>query len=72
MLRRNGQRLAKAHPVGLIEAFVAGAAFAFSGDQDDGLARIARNRCKILVGGRDAGAGVDHEQNHVRVADGSF
>ncbi len=65
MLRRNRYWLAQPELEGFVKTGVAGAALAFIGDENDRPVGGANMQGELLVGGRDAAACVDHEQDDV-------
>ena len=72
MLGGEGDRLAKAETKHLVDARLPRGAFRFVGDDDDRLVGAAHRLSKMLVGGGEPGARVDHEQDRVAIDEGCF
>ena len=72
MLGGEGDRLAKAETKHLVDARLPRGAFRLVGDDDDRLAGAAHRLSKMLVGGSEPGARVDHEQDRVAIDEGCF
>ena len=72
VLGGEGDRLAKAERKHLVDARLPGGAFRLVGDEDDRLVGAAHRLSKMLVGGGEPGARVDHEQDRVAIDEGGF
>ncbi len=72
VLGRESDRLAKAETERLIDARLARGALRFVGDDDDRLAGAAHGLREMPVGGGEAGARVDHEQDRVAIHERRF
>ena len=72
MLGGEGDRLAKAEAKHLVDAGLPRGAFRLVGDDDDRLAGAAHRLRKMLVGGGEPGARVDHEQDRVAIDERCF
>ena len=67
--RREGDRVAEAKPVELQRIGFAPGLVDLVRDQEDRLVRVPQDRRQLLVAGRDAGPGVDDEQDEVGFRD---
>ena len=72
MFGRNRRRLAETERVGIIHAGFGAARFGLVGDQNNLLARTPHEIGEGYVGRRDAGLGVDKEEDEISFADGKF
>ena len=72
MLGGEGDRLAKAETEHLVDARLPRGAFRLVGDDDDRLVGAAHGLREMLVGGGEAGARVDHEQDRVAIDERCF
>ena len=70
MLGGEGDRLAKAEAIDLVDARLPRCAFRLVGDDDDRLAGATHRLREMLVGGGEPGARVDHEQDRVAIDEG--
>ncbi len=67
MLGADRDRFAEAERIGFERARLAGAALAFVGDEDRGLARLAHQIGEGAIGRRRAGARIDEKQHGIRL-----
>src|SRR5580704_13496783 len=72
MLGGEGDRLTKAEAKHLVDARLPRRAFRLVGDDDDRLAGAAHRLSKMLVGGSEPGARIDHEQDRVTIDERCF
>ena len=72
VLGRERDRIAEAQREGLVGACEAGAALGLVGDEDHGLAGAAHHFGERPVGGQDADARIDDEEDDVGIADGGL
>ncbi len=72
VLGGEGDRLAEAEAEHLVDAGLPRGAFRLVGDDDDRLTGAANGLGEMLVGGSEAGARVDHEQDRVAIDERRF